>query len=103
MNKIQIRFDGPPGPEAGRFVEVEDASGKSIRIGDWKQDGDYWLLVMDDPRQARNQGIEEAARLHEQIDPSCDHERQNGDPGAGAMGAVIEYRDAIRNLKTEQE
>ena len=41
---IQIRFDGPPGPEAGRFVEVEDADGQSIRVGQWVQDGDYWLL-----------------------------------------------------------
>lgn len=43
--------------------------------------------------------LEKAAGLHENIDPSCDHERQKGDPGAGAMGAVIEYRDSIRVLK----
>lgn len=43
---IQIRFDGPPGPEAGRFVEVEDIDGKGIRIGEWVQDGEYWLLVI---------------------------------------------------------
>ncbi len=42
---IQIRFDGPPGPVAGRFVEVEDSkTGKSIRWGEWIQDGEYWLL-----------------------------------------------------------
>lgn len=32
---IVIVFDGPPGPEAGRFVEVEDEAGHSIRVGDW--------------------------------------------------------------------
>lgn len=34
--------------------------------------------------------------LHEVVDAACDHERLNGHPGARAMGAVIEYRDAIR-------
>lgn len=32
---IDIVFDGPPGPEAGRFVEVEDETGKSISVGEW--------------------------------------------------------------------
>ena len=50
MNKIQIRFDGPPEHEAGRFVEVEDDTGASISVGEWVQDGDYWLLALDDPR-----------------------------------------------------
>ena len=43
--KTVMRFDGPPGPEAGRFVEVE-RDGKSIRAGEWVQDGDDWLLVL---------------------------------------------------------
>ncbi|MFZ4617718.1 MAG: hypothetical protein ACOYM2_16165 [Rectinemataceae bacterium] len=30
---INILFDGPPGPEGGRFVEVEDGAGKSISVG----------------------------------------------------------------------
>lgn len=50
MSKIQIRFDGPPEHVAGRFVEVEDDTGVSISIGEWVQDGDYWLLALDDPR-----------------------------------------------------
>jgi hypothetical protein len=34
--------------------------------------------------------------LHESVSPASDEERLHGSPGAGAMGAVIEYRDAIR-------
>lgn len=37
-----------------------------------------------------------AAELHEQVDPASDAERLDRLPGAGAMGAVIEYRDKIR-------
>ena len=44
---FQIRFDGPPGPEAGRFIEVEDREGKSIRKGRWDQDGEHWLLIIE--------------------------------------------------------
>lgn len=42
---IDIVFDGPPGPEAGRFVEVENDQGRSIRFGKWVQRPDgYWVL-----------------------------------------------------------
>lgn len=39
---------------------------------------------------------ERAADLHEQVDSASDAERLDGLPGAGAMGAVIEYRDKIQ-------
>jgi len=42
---IDIVFDGPPSHESGRFVEVEDSSGRSIRFGEWiKRDDGYWVL-----------------------------------------------------------
>ena len=31
-----IIFDGPPGPEGGGFVEVENAAGESINVGRWE-------------------------------------------------------------------
>jgi len=43
-----------------------------------------------------NAATERAASLHEQINPASDDERHSKTPGAGAMGAVIEYRDTIR-------
>ncbi len=41
-------FDGPPGPEAPRFIEVEDAEGNSISVGDWVEleDRGYWALKL---------------------------------------------------------
>jgi len=42
---IDVVFDGPPGPEPGRFVEVEDAKGNSIRVGEWiERDDGAWAL-----------------------------------------------------------
>jgi len=56
--KIRIRFDGPPGPECGRFIEVENMLGASISIGEWIEDsngngvddGHDWFLEFPDPR-----------------------------------------------------
>lgn len=50
MSNIHIVFDGPPGPESGRFVEVEDDDGKSISVGKWSQRGEFWELVIPDHR-----------------------------------------------------
>lgn len=42
---IDFVFDGPPGPQAGRFVEVENHKGESIKFGKWIQrDDGYWVL-----------------------------------------------------------
>lgn len=42
---IDIVFDGPPGSEPGRFVEVEDPAGAGMKVGEWveREDG-YWVL-----------------------------------------------------------
>lgn len=44
---IDVVFDGPPAPESGRFVEVEDEHGRSVKIGEWIEptaDDPYWRL-----------------------------------------------------------
>ena len=42
---LHIVFDGPPGPQAGRFVEVETSDGHSVSIGSWHERGDgLWDL-----------------------------------------------------------
>ena len=47
-SRIHILFDGPPGADAGRFVEVEDDAGHSINAGEWVDRGDgQWALAID--------------------------------------------------------
>ncbi len=44
---IQIVFDGPPGHESGRFVEVENPARESIGIGQWvERDDGLWALEL---------------------------------------------------------
>lgn len=42
---INIIFDDPPGPQPGRFVEVETDDGASLSVGTWveREDG-LWAL-----------------------------------------------------------
>ena len=51
---INIIFDGPPGPHAGRFVEVETDAGKSICAGVWiPLGGNFWKLRITELPQAQ--------------------------------------------------
>ena len=66
MSEVYIRFDGPPGPVSGRFIEVE-RDGASISIGEWRDDGDDWLLVLTEfnqleERNRKLEGVVEAAK-----------------------------------------
>lgn len=46
---IDVVFDGPPSHESGRFVEVEDNSGRSVKIGEWIDRGNgLWALRIRD-------------------------------------------------------
>ncbi len=47
---IDIVFDGPPAHKSGRFVEVHDHEGKSISVGEWLEQGEFWALrlIRDD-------------------------------------------------------
>ncbi len=45
---VHVVFDGPPGPVAGRFVEVETPDGGGISVGRWiERDDGYWALEID--------------------------------------------------------
>lgn len=64
MEEIRIVFDGPPGPEGGRFVEVENQEGASIRVGEWRHGKDgFWGLWIPIP-QARIDQLEEQNRKY---------------------------------------
>ena len=44
MEPLYIVFDGPPGHQSGRFVEVENSDGEGLSGGEWKQAGEFWRL-----------------------------------------------------------
>lgn len=43
--EYRVVFDGPPAPESGRFIEVEDEHGRSRKFGEWVEcENGYWEL-----------------------------------------------------------
>lgn len=58
-------------------------------------EGSLWAAFMAGFQAATKR----AGDLHESVNTASDQERHNGDPGAGGMGAVIEYRDLIRSVR----
>jgi len=45
IDYIDIVFDGPPSHESGRFIEVENSQGRSVKFGEWVERSDgYWAL-----------------------------------------------------------
>lgn len=62
-DELHIVFDGPPGPESGRFVECETADGRGIHAGEWRQVGDYWHLVILRHPAPGAEAMREAAEL----------------------------------------
>ena len=53
MNKpINIIFNGPPGPDSGKFIEVETDNGQSISVGEWikRKDGHWSLRITELPK-----------------------------------------------------
>lgn len=77
---IDIVFDGPPGPEAGRFVEVENEKGHSISLGEWvhRPDG-YWALRFYSLDQAEQLAAEKIAE-----EEAREERAANGQFGVGA-------------------
>ena len=74
------------------FKETEDyANMKRWAAHPEHLDGSLWGAYERGFRDA----TERARDVHEQVDTASDAERLENIPGAGAMGAVIEYRDKI--------
>lgn len=96
---IDIVFDGPPAHESGRFIEVENAAGASIRVGEWveREDG-YWVLRIP----SRAAILEEAAATipaSEEPENPYDYEPEAVDRG-WAMGAWQARQEAARTIRS---
>ena len=91
---INIVFDGPPGPEGPRFIEVETDDGRSIGVGEWQErrDGCWRLritalpLVTPKPEQDVHPDPEED--LMQRILAQCVETDLSAVHAAGACHAV---------------
>jgi hypothetical protein len=87
---IDIVFDGPPGPESGCFIEVEDAQGRSIRFGQWvKREDGYWALRIT-PGDFQKRRVLDVGAVSDALKRVADRVKREG-PGDGR------YRPAPRH------
>ena len=73
---LHVVFDGPPGHESGRFVEVENDTGASVRAGEWAERPDgLWDLTIPracpDLAQALRASLEREAELERELYEAC--------------------------------
>jgi hypothetical protein len=82
---VDIVFDGPPGPEGNRFIEVEDASGRSIAFGEWieRKDG-RWVLRITAADFQKPRRTVDTAKVQAALDQVAERVRREG-PGNGRM------------------
>ena len=85
---INIIFDGPPGPEGGRFVEVETDDGHSIKVGEWieRTDGLWALRIMQSERERAVKLAEALRKMTERVEYL-----QGGEPCTNARRILAEY------------
>lgn len=99
---IDIVFDGPPGPESGRFIEVEDESRASVRFGEWihRDDGCWALRIRASPPLASVASEIDAESLVLQNLPQTPQrlmsERIKLEADAGQLVVVDDLFDAVR-------
>ena len=82
---VDIVFDGPPGPEGNRFIEVEDASGRSIAFGERieRKDG-RWVLRITAADFQKPRRTVDTAKVQGALDRVAERIRRQG-PGDGRM------------------
>jgi hypothetical protein len=94
---IDIVFDGPPSHESGRFVEVEDATGASINLGEWVDCGDLWRLRIPDPRAL----VERVTQAKKEVEDEQKATRSTY--RAGYEHGLAAEREAHAATKTERD
>lgn len=79
--ELRVVFDGPPSHESGRFVECEDARGRGVNAGEWRQrPNGLWELVITELPGGVMTGFDRYARAVREYYPDV--------LGAMAMFAV---------------
>jgi hypothetical protein len=93
MSAMTVVPDNDPLMRAwNEFKQTEEfANAKKWASHPEHLDGSLWALFDAGFRAATVRAVD----LHEQVDTASNAERLNNLPGAGAMGAIIEYRDKI--------
>jgi hypothetical protein len=90
---VDVVFDCPPGPETSpRFIEVEDATRRSIRFGTWiERDDGRWALRITRADFEKRPAID-TDQVQAALDRVAEQVRREG-PGDGRFRPPPGYQD----------
>ncbi len=98
---VDIVFDGPPSHESGRFVEVEDMQGASVKVGEWlERPNGFWALRLNasEPIVGPGSSLETAVATIRHALTGTFREREDWDEASGealeALADLEPLRDA---------
>lgn len=96
MKFIDIVFDGPPGPEGPRLIEVEDDTGHSINAGEWLED----LQGFHRLRIKRSVDFNELLLTQQLLQDAMGHPTGHGEAGCkeNLLQAIVEVVEAMREI-----
>jgi len=96
---IDIVFTGPPAPESGQFVEVENDQEESICFGEWveRRDG-YWALRIPNSNRLKAKADALLAIINElriELDDHSDviDNPEGGSPRPNLAMRVLQFLD----------
>lgn len=96
--ELRFVFDGPPGPECGRFVECETPDGRSVNAGTWHDRGDgYWELRVSRPSTPDTTSVEDMREACAKVAESMVHQDNRYPWQVGWTNAANEIAAAIRS------
>jgi hypothetical protein len=93
VRHYDLVFDGPPGPEGGRFVEAERDDGTSFRLGQWlSREDNMWVL-----RVPCLVDFEELLLTQARLQAQMGHPTGHGEAGfkENMLHAIVEVTEAL--------
>ena len=102
---LYVIFDGPPSHESGRFVEVENERGESVKVGEWRRlpDGLWSLgpLYAAPVAQTADARDAQILKLLGEMEGRAKVQWENQEHASGQMYAIRELRAAIAAIQRE--
>ena len=95
---IDVVFDGPPGPEGCRLIEVKDVAGNSIRFGTWieRSDGRWALRITAADFASSTKGADDRRKqIGDALQRAAERVRREG-PGNGRLRSDPLHRRGVR-------
>jgi len=95
VKKLRFIFEGPPGPEGPRFVEVEDQDGNSVCAGRWVNDPEGYSVLEVWAKPFLPVQCTRCGEVIPTMDTGTDHEQLEDELYVTLSGGYGSFRDDL--------